>query len=259
MEYETRYSRSARPSTSSTPILVPQPPSLYSMSHQPTPAPSPLQFPNISLDSQSPFTSQPGFPPQPMLIPQPMPNSQSTLNPQPGFSPQFPLPQTNYLGPIIAAPTPFSQPLGTNTLGVFMQGSPIIQSNPPSHPPSSTASYLQGPPVSRPQSRLSPSFDQNSFNVHIARMTVAADLPLSWTDNPEVRLGFQAFIPWAHLPSCKTLSRTILPALQNTLHTKAQRETKGTNCTLQCDGWTVISMHHLIAFMITVWPKVSLY
>jgi hypothetical protein len=265
-EHATKYIRSARASASSTPLLTPQPPSLYSTtSHHPTPALSPLPFSNIPLNPQPTFTPQPM--PTPQLIPTPhlmptsqfMPTPQPMFNYQPGFSPQPSPLQVGNLGPVIAAPTPFSHPLETNTLGVWMQGSPVILSNPPSRPPSSTASHLQGPLASRPQSRLSSNFDQHAFNVHIGKMTVAAGLPLSWTDNPEVRSGFQAFLPWAQLPSRKTLSRTILPALQSSLRTKAQKETKGSSCTLQCDGWTAISMHHLIAFMITVWPKVSLY
>ena len=87
-------------------------------------------------------------------------------------------------------------------------------------------------------------------------MTVAAGLPMSWTDNPEVRSVFRIFFPWVQLPSRKSLSKTILPTLQTSLRTQAQKETKGATCTLQCDGWTAINAHHLIAFVITIWPKV---
>ena len=187
----------------------------------------------------------------------------SPIHAQPGFTPQLPPLEINDQSPalVIDAPIPtLSQSPYSNALGFTTQASPNLSPNyPPSRPPSSVSSYLQGPSISRPQSRSPGNFDQREFNTCVGRITVAAGLPISWTDNPEVRSTFRKFFPWAQLPSRKTLSRSILPALQASLRAQSQKETRGTNCTLQCDGWTAMNMHHLIAFMITVWPKVCTY
>ena len=230
-----RSSGSGPRSVSSTPAIAPQPMFLHpSSSHQPLqniPGPSFQQF------STNPFISQPSLSPQlsPLLINNPSPTT------------------------IINAPIPLPHPPNANALGFLMHGSPNISSGPPSRPSSGPLSHLQGPSISRPQSQFSHGFDQQSFNIHIGRITVAAGLSISWTDNPEVRSVFRMFFPWVQLPSRKTLSRSVLPALQSSLRAQAQKETRGTNCTLQCDGWTGVNSHHLIAFMITVWPKVCIY
>ena len=230
-EYATKYARSSRLSAPFTPSLMVPSTSLHpSPSHQAMQNTLGLPFHQFS---PSPYH------PQPMLSPQ-----LSPLHMSPAM--------------IINVPTPLPHPSETNALGFIMQESPNSSSGPPSRPTSGMSLYPQGLTISRPQSQQPRSFDQQGFGIHIGRMTVAAGLPLSWTDNPEVRSVFQMFFPWAQLPSRKTLSRSILPALQSGLRAQAQKETKGSNCTLQCDGWTAMSMHHLIAFMITVWPKVRL-
>lgn len=232
--HATKYARPSRSSASLVPLVVSQPPFLHpSSSHQPLGDMSTLPLHQL--------------PPSPFY-------------PQPTFSPQLSPLQVNNpnLFMAIDSPIPSPQQGETNALGFLMPGSPAISPNPPSRPLSSLASFPLGPASSRSQSRLSPGFDQHNFNMHIGRMTVAASLPVGWTDNPETRSVFRTFFPWVQLPSRKTLSRTILPTLQNNLRVQAQKETKGSNCTLQCDGWTAINMHHLIAFMITVWPKVCM-
>jgi hypothetical protein len=185
---------------------------------------------------------------------------QNTFYPQPGFTPQLSPLEINNPSPslVIDAPIPQLYSPYANALGFSTHPSPSVISNLSlSRPPSGSPSYPHSPTISQPVSRsLSSNFDQHAFNMHIGRMTVAAGLPLGWTDNPEVRSVFRIYFPWAQLPSRRSLSRTILPALQNSLRTEAQKEARGSNCTLQCDGWTGINLHHLIAFMITVWPKV---
>ena len=229
-EYTTKYTRVNRASSSSITSSTPSPflhPSTSYQSVQGSPAFSFQQFP------------------------------QGSSHPPSAFSPQLPPLDVYNLNPTINAPVPLSQLPETNALGFSIHGSPNILPSPLSHPPSSLASYSQGPSVSRAQSR-SPIFDQHNFNMHIGRMTVAAGLPMSWTDNPEVRSVFRTFFPWVQLPSRKALSKTILPTLQTNLRTQAQKETKGATCTLQCDSWTAINAHHLIAFVITIWPKVGI-
>ena len=229
-EYATKYARPSR-------LLAPLTPS--------------LAVPSTSFHPSSPYQAMQNTPALPSHQFSPSPYySQPMLSLQ--LSPLHMSPTM-----IINVPIPVPHPSETNALGFVMQGSPgNSSSGPPSRPTSGLSMYPQGLTTSRPQSQLSRGFDQHSFNVHIGRMTVAVGLPISWTDNPEVRSVFQTFLPWAQLPSRKTLSRSILPALQSSLRAQAQKETKGSNCTLQCDGWTAMNMHHLIAFMITVWPKV---
>ena len=239
--------------------------SMPSTSH-PFTVPTPMSFTGHSFAAPSTshmFTTQPAPIPHASSSHQPIQNlpplsiPQNPFNPQPGFMPQLsPLEVNNAgLGSVVGTPVPQSPYL--NALGFSAQPSPSITSGHSlSRPTSSLSSHTHGP-TSRPLSRsFSPYFDQHDFNMQIGKMTVAADLPLGWTDNPVVRSGFSTFLPLAQLPSRKTLSRSILPTLQSNLRTQAQKEARGSNCTLQCDGWTGINSHHLIAFMITVWPKV---
>ena len=211
-----------------------------------------LVVPSTSLHPFSPHQAMqntPALPPHQFLP--------STYYPQPMLSPQLSL---LHMSPamVINVLILLPHPSETNALGFMMQGSPNSSSGLPSRPTSSLSLYPQGLTMSRPQLQLSRgSFDQHSFNVHIGRMTVAVGLPISWINNPEVRSVFQTFLPWAQLPSRKTLSRSILLALQSSLHAQAQKETKGSNCTLQCDGWTAMNMHHLIVRNVTKIPLFS--
>ena len=239
-EYTKNYSRS-RASIPPHSFAVPSVPIPYaSSSHHPI-----QNLPPISLEH---------FPPSPL-----------------GFQPEL----TPQLSPLVVnAPIPQSYSPYVNALGFSAQPSPNLSPHLPlSRPPSSSSFYPHGSTVSRPPSSssshshysalpqplprsASSGFNQRTFDMCVGRMTVAAGLPMSWTDNPEVRSVFRTFFPWVQLPSRKTLSRSILPTLQSSLRTQAQKEARGSNCTLQCDGWTGINSHHLIAFMITVWPKV---
>ena len=233
-EHQTKYARPSARSVIPMPFIAPLP-----------------MLPQASSSHQPPQNT-------PALFLQQFP--QTPLHPQPGLTPQLPPFDINNQSPALVVDAPFPTLPHTNALGFYPQLSPNISpSHTPSRPPSSMSSYPQGHSASRPQSQLSSNFDQHKFNVQIGRMTIAAGLPLSWTDNPEARSVFHIFFPWAQLPSQKTLSRSILPALQTSLRAQSQKETKGTKCTLQCDGWTGINMHHLIAFMITIWPKVCIF
>ena len=236
-EYGNKYSRSTRSSALGL-LLTPSLTSSATSQSLLHPPPSLQSTPALSLQQFLP----------------------SPFYPQSQFSPQLSPLHISNPNLSISVPVLSPHPSETNVLGFSTHGSPENPSNPISRPPSSLNLHSQAPSIissaSRPPSRLSPSFDQQTFNMCIGRITVAAGLPPGWTDNPEVRSMFQILLPWARLPSRKTLTRSVLPTLQNNLRTQAQKETQGSNCTLQCDGWTAINMHHLIAFMITVWPKV---
>ena len=99
---------------------------------------------------------------------------------------------------------------------------------------------------------------QNTFNTRLGRLTASAGLPISWIENPEFTLFCQEFVhPSANIPSRKVLTRRILPTIKREFRKKAQAAIKrGSNATIQGDGWSAINEHHLNAFMMTVERKV---
>ena len=124
---------------------------------------------------------------------------------------------------------------------------------PHSHPPSSRIG-INTPRLSSGQ--LWTSSNQTEFENHIARITVSANLPLSWVDNLEVVTFMDKYIPAATAPSRKVLTTRIIPKLVDELQFAAKKETRGKNATLQADGWTGGNHRHLVAFMITAEKKV---
>lgn len=117
------------------------------------------------------------------------------------------------------------------------------------------------PPSSRvtprvPTSQLWTANSQTEFENHIARITVSANLPLSWVDNPEFVTFMDKYIPAATSPSRKVPTKRIIPKLVDELRTTAKKETRGKNATVQADGWTGGNHRHLVAFMITAEKKV---
>ena len=163
-EHQAKYARPSNWSLTSTPLLMlPLVPPHASSSHQPMENTSPLFLPQ--------------FPPSP-------------FHPQPGFTPQLSPAEINSQSPslFVNAPIPtLPQSPYTNALGFSTQPPPNLSPNlPPLQPLSSLSSYPLGPSISQPQSRFSYNFDQHKFNIEVGRMTVAAGLPISWTDNPQV-------------------------------------------------------------------------
>lgn len=153
-----------------------------------------LMLPQIlpqASSSHQPMENIPGlplqqFPPSPFHL-------------QPGFTPQLSPLQINNQSPalVVDAPIPtLPQSPYMGALWFSTHPSPNLLPNlPPSRPPSSVSSYPQGPSISRPQSQFSANFDQHKFNMHVGRITVAAGLPISRTDNPEVQSAFRTFFP----------------------------------------------------------------
>ena len=96
----------------------------------------------------------------------------------------------------------------------------------------------------------SPEF-QAKFEDRIARLTVAAGLPLSWVDNPEWIDFINDFLPCARSPSRKVLTNHLIPTAAKHHKDMAKVAAKNQNITLQADGWTGVNFHHLLAFMIS--------
>jgi hypothetical protein len=100
---------------------------------------------------------------------------------------------------------------------------------------------------------------QLQFEAHLARLTAAAGLPLSWVDNPEWIDFIHQFLPWATSPSRKVLTTHLIPRVAKSYQQIAKESTKGQNAAIQADGWTGLNFHHLLTFMITVNKKVFIY
>jgi hypothetical protein len=102
--------------------------------------------------------------------------------------------------------------------------------------------------------------DQTEFESLITQLTASANFPLSWVENPAWIRFCDRFLPGAHLPSRKVLTKRLIPTEVERFTKNAKKSAKGCYVTLQCDGWTSISFLHLIAFIITTsLREVSIY
>ncbi|KAJ2925701.1 hypothetical protein H1R20_g11390, partial [Candolleomyces eurysporus] len=81
--------------------------------------------------------------------------------------------------------------------------------------------------------------DQADYEQSIARLTVAANLLLSWVDNPEWLAFLDQFLPQLTPISQKVLTKHVIPAVVH-----------------KADGWTGLNQHHIIGFMVTLEGKV---
>ncbi|KIJ10127.1 hypothetical protein PAXINDRAFT_86523 [Paxillus involutus ATCC 200175] len=97
--------------------------------------------------------------------------------------------------------------------------------------------------------------DQADWEAALARLTASAGLPLRWIENPEWKKICDCFLSKAKNPSSKVLTDRIIPEVLNVLKASAQVECRGSEATLQCDGWTGENHHHLIGFMMTAQRK----
>ncbi|KAL7281578.1 hypothetical protein ACG7TL_004895 [Trametes sanguinea] len=107
-----------------------------------------------------------------------------------------------------------------------------------------------GPPP--PQALAWTDAVQARFESLLIRLTVAANLPLSWVQCPVWLTFCDEFLPAAVAPSRKVLTERLLPAEVEHYRSKAIASTpEGEPATLQGDGWTGINSHHLLGFMMT--------
>ncbi|KAJ7726706.1 hypothetical protein DFH07DRAFT_757985 [Mycena maculata] len=93
---------------------------------------------------------------------------------------------------------------------------------------------------------------QAVFEEKVLRLTVSANLPFAWVENPEWAEFCAEFIPQARPIGRKTFTRRLLPRALKKLRADVQSNLTGKNATIQGDGWTGINHHHLNAFMATV-------
>jgi hypothetical protein len=97
---------------------------------------------------------------------------------------------------------------------------------------------------------------QKEFEDQVAKLVVAANLPLSVVDNLEFDKLRSKFIPGPKGVSRKVLSGRTIPGLNKAYRRKAIDEVRGNSATLQGDGWTSVNHHHFVAWMITTNGKV---
>ncbi|KZT10484.1 uncharacterized protein LAESUDRAFT_711646 [Laetiporus sulphureus 93-53] len=78
---------------------------------------------------------------------------------------------------------------------------------------------------------------QQHFEFCVTRLIASCGWSLTWVENPEFPAFCEEFIPVAKVPSRKQHARGHLG-------------------TIQCNGWTAMSVHHLLSFMHTVRKEV---
>ncbi|KAF8550336.1 hypothetical protein OG21DRAFT_1386507, partial [Imleria badia] len=81
------------------------------------------------------------------------------------------------------------------------------------------------------------SADQADWKTGLARLTASAGLPLRWIENPEWKKLCDRFLPKAKIPSPKVLTQRIIPGVLEGLKSSAREDCRGSEVTLQCDGW----------------------
>lgn len=86
----------------------------------------------------------------------------------------------------------------------------------------------------------------------LARLTVSANLPLRWVENPELQALFTEFLPSARLISRKQLVSTIIPRVLKRKRAEAQETVQGQESTVQGDGWSAADKHHYQGFFLAV-------
>ena len=181
-----------------------------------------------------------------MLPPSSLPSSQL-------HSPAFPFQTSVFPSPANSVPpSPQLSVLSFPSLNIL----PLPSGIPPTYSDQSPAMSLS---LLLCPERVDWSQDlQRKFEIHIARLTAAATLPLSWVDNPEWIDLVRFFFPAAcRSPSRKVLTSRLIPLVVGEYRKIAKVSSKDQNATIQADGWTGINFHHLLAFMITVKKKVG--
>lgn len=95
-----------------------------------------------------------------------------------------------------------------------------------------------------------PAF-QERFETHIANITASCGFSLNWIENQAVRSFMNEFFPFANPISSYQLSNCIIPHEVKRYWQAVKNCCRGSDATLQTDGWTGINFCYLLAFMIT--------
>jgi hypothetical protein len=92
---------------------------------------------------------------------------------------------------------------------------------------------------------------QACFESRLCRVVASAGLPLSLTSNVEWLLLVDEFMPGVQNIKRNALTRRVLPSILWEHRKQAKASVRGCDATVQCDGWSGLNGHHLIAFMIS--------
>jgi hypothetical protein len=98
---------------------------------------------------------------------------------------------------------------------------------------------------------------QARFESRLCRVVASAGIPLTFTSNIEWMLLVDEFIPGIRNVKRDALTRRVLPGVLRELRKDAKASVMGCDATVQCDGWSGLNGHHLIAFMIASNSRVS--
>lgn len=85
----------------------------------------------------------------------------------------------------------------------------------------------------------------------MANITASCGFSFNWVENQAVRSFMNEFFPFANSISSYQLSNRIVPREVERFRQAAKNRCRGSDVTLQTDGWTGINFHYLVAFMIT--------
>lgn len=100
--------------------------------------------------------------------------------------------------------------------------------------------------------------ERNTINKQLLYALVSANVPFSFVENPEVIKLFNIIRPSYKLPSRKTLSTEILENVHNNVESQIEKFiTQSKFLTLSGDGWTDVSQHSIISFVLTNEKRIS--
>ncbi|KAG1856467.1 hypothetical protein F4604DRAFT_1931909 [Suillus subluteus] len=95
-----------------------------------------------------------------------------------------------------------------------------------------------------------PAF-QERLETHIANITASYGFSLNWIENQAVCSFMNEFFPFVNPISSYQLSNHIIPHEVERYQQAAKNHCRGSDATLQTDGWTGVNFRYLLAFMIT--------
>lgn len=94
--------------------------------------------------------------------------------------------------------------------------------------------------------------NQQWFKLRMVHITASCRFPLTWVKNPEWIAFYDDFLSCAEVPFRKVLMQQLIPAEVKKYRNIVRESCCGLLATIQCNSWTALNTHHLMAFIITV-------
>lgn len=92
---------------------------------------------------------------------------------------------------------------------------------------------------------------QRQLESDLARITASANIPFSWIDDPEFTGFFARWFPAAKPISRQVLTSRLIPAELDAQRVARLPQIRGSDATLQCDGWSGGNFRHYTGFTMT--------